>query len=46
VNDRRIMGRYVNGPVANLVAGLTVAGLIVLTVLFLFSSLPGTPFSG
>jgi Mn2+/Fe2+ NRAMP family transporter len=46
VNDRRIMGRYVNGPVANLVAVLTVAGLIVLTGLFLLSALPGTPLSG
>jgi Mn2+/Fe2+ NRAMP family transporter len=46
VNDRRIMGRYVNGPVANLVAVLTVTGLIVLTALFLLSTLPGMPFSG
>jgi NRAMP (natural resistance-associated macrophage protein)-like metal ion transporter len=46
VNDRRIMGRYVNGAVANLVAILTVAGLIVLTALFLLSTLPATPFSG
>jgi hypothetical protein len=40
------MGRYVNGPVANLVAVLTVTGLIVLTALFLLSTLPGMPFSG
>jgi NRAMP (natural resistance-associated macrophage protein)-like metal ion transporter len=46
VNDRRIMGPYVNGALANLVAVLTVAGLIVLTALFLLSTLPGTPLSG
>ena len=45
VNDRRIMGSYANGPVANLVAVLTVVGLILLTALFLLSTLPGTPFS-
>src|SRR5207253_995819 len=33
VNDRRIMGAYVNGPLANVVAGLTVAGLLALTAL-------------
>jgi NRAMP (natural resistance-associated macrophage protein)-like metal ion transporter len=46
VNDRRLMGRYVNGRFANAVAGITVAGLIVLTALLLASSLPGTPLSG
>jgi NRAMP (natural resistance-associated macrophage protein)-like metal ion transporter len=40
VNDRRIMGRYVNGPVANVIAGLTITALIVLTVLLLLSALP------
>ncbi len=46
VNDRRLMGRFVNGPVANVVAGVTVAGLIVLTTLLLASSVPGSPLSG
>jgi NRAMP (natural resistance-associated macrophage protein)-like metal ion transporter len=46
VNDRRIMGRYVNGPAANLVAGVTVAGLVGLTALLLLSSIPGGPLSG
>jgi len=27
VNDRRLMGRFVNGRAANAVAGVTVAGL-------------------
>ena len=33
VNDRRLMGRYVNGPIFNAVAWATAAVLIVLTVL-------------
>ena len=33
VNDKRLMGRYVNGPVFNAVAWVTVAGLIGLTAL-------------
>ncbi len=46
VNDRRVMGRYVNGPFANAISGLTVAVLIVLTALLLSSSIPGLPLSG
>jgi len=46
INDRRLMGRYTNGRLANLIAGVTVAGLIILTGLLLSSSLPGTPLSG
>jgi len=45
INDRRLMGRFVNGRFANTVAGITVAGLIVLTGLLLLSSAPGTPLS-
>lgn len=45
INDRRLMGRYVNGRVANAVAGITVAGLIVLTALLLLSSVPGSPLA-
>ena len=45
VNDRRLMGRFVNGPVTNVVAGVTVAGLIVLTTLLLASSVPGSPLN-
>ena len=45
VNDRRIMGRYVNGRVANVVAGATVALLIALTALLLSSAIPGLPLS-
>ena len=46
VNDRRIMGRYVNGPVINVVGYATVALLVVLIGLFLFSALPGSALSG
>jgi len=45
VNDRRLMGRYVNRRLANAVAGVTIAGLILLTTLLLTSSLPGSPLS-
>jgi NRAMP (natural resistance-associated macrophage protein)-like metal ion transporter len=43
VNDRRIMGRFVNGRLANLVSGATVVLLVVLIALFLFSAVPGSP---
>jgi Mn2+/Fe2+ NRAMP family transporter len=46
VNDRRILGRYVNGRVTNLIAGATVALLIALIGLLLASSIPGSPLSG
>ena len=39
VNDRRVMGRHVNGLVANVVSGLTVGLLIVLTALLVGTSL-------
>jgi Mn2+/Fe2+ NRAMP family transporter len=45
LNDRRIMGRYVNGPLANLVGGVTVAAVITLTVLLLLSAIPGSPLA-
>lgn len=46
LNDRRIMGRYVNGRFANTIAGVTVAVLIVLTALIVLSSIPGSPLAG
>jgi NRAMP (natural resistance-associated macrophage protein)-like metal ion transporter len=46
INDRRIMGRYVNGPVVNVIAGATVALLVVLIGLLLAFTLPGSPLSG
>ena len=46
LNDRRIMGRYVNGRFANAIAGVTVAVLIVLTAVIVLSSIPGSPFGG
>ena len=45
VNNRRLMGRHVNGRAANLVAGITVGALILLTGLLLVSSVPGGPLS-
>jgi NRAMP (natural resistance-associated macrophage protein)-like metal ion transporter len=46
VNDRRIMGRYVNGRLANLVCGATVVLLVSLIALFLTSAVPGSPLGG
>jgi NRAMP (natural resistance-associated macrophage protein)-like metal ion transporter len=46
VNDRRIMGHYVNGPLINVIAGATVVLLVSLVALFLFSVVPGSPLSG
>lgn len=46
VNDRRIMGRFVNNVVTNVIAITTVVGLIVLTVLLLLSAIPGSPLAG
>ena len=43
VNDRRVMGRYVNRPLANVVALATVMLLVGLISLFLFSAVPGSP---
>jgi Mn2+/Fe2+ NRAMP family transporter len=42
VNDRRLMGRYANGRVANVVSYVIVAALIALTALLIVTSLfPG-----
>ena len=46
VNDRRLMGRFVNNWGANAIAGITVAGLIVLSLLLLTASIPGSPLAG
>ena len=46
VNDRKIMGAYVNGPIGNLIAGATVALLLVLTAILVLSSIPGSPLAG
>jgi NRAMP (natural resistance-associated macrophage protein)-like metal ion transporter len=46
VNDRRIMGHYVNGPLINVIAGATVVLLVSLVALFLFSVVPGSPLPG
>ena len=40
------MGRFVNGRIANAIAGVTVVGLVVLTGLLLVASVPGSPLSG
>jgi len=39
VNDRRLMGRYVNGRVANLLSRIVVVVLILLTVILLITTL-------
>ena len=42
INNRRIMGKFVNGPVFNIIAWVTVVIMIVLTLLMTFDSLfPG-----
>ena len=46
VNDRRIMGGYVNGPVGNVIAGATVLLLLALTAILIVSSIPGSPLAG
>jgi NRAMP (natural resistance-associated macrophage protein)-like metal ion transporter len=43
VNDRRIMGRYVNGPLVNVIAGATVLLLLGLIGFLLVRSIPGLP---
>jgi Mn2+/Fe2+ NRAMP family transporter len=46
VNDRRIMGRHVNGRLANVVSGATIVLLVALIGLFLVSAVPGSPLRG
>ena len=46
VNDRRVMGRYVNGLVANVIGGATVVLLVCLTGFLLLSVVPGSPLAG
>ena len=41
VNDRRIMGKYVNGPIMNVISWLTVAVLTFLSLAMIFFSLFG-----
>jgi Mn2+/Fe2+ NRAMP family transporter len=45
VNDRRVLGKHVNGPAANVVSIALVGLLITLTALLIFSSIPGSPLS-
>jgi Mn2+/Fe2+ NRAMP family transporter len=46
INDRRLMGRYVNGRFANWIGGLTIGGVILLTLMLLLSSIPGVHLGG
>lgn len=39
INNKRIMGKYVNGPIYNLIVWATAIAIIILTVLLLFTSL-------
>ena len=43
INDKRVMGRYANGWFANVVGGVTIGGVILLSVLLLLSTIPGFP---
>lgn len=45
-NDRRLMGRYVNGRVFNIVAWVTTIVMTVLTILIILSALFPSLFSG
>ena len=45
VNNRRVMGRYVNGLLGNLIGGATVVLLVCLTGLLLLSVIPGSPIA-
>jgi NRAMP (natural resistance-associated macrophage protein)-like metal ion transporter len=44
INDKRAMGKYVNGRFANTVGGVTIGGVIVLNLSLLLSTLPGFPW--
>lgn len=46
VNDRNVMGPYVNGTFTNVIGGATVMLLLALSGLLLMSSIPGLPLSG
>jgi Mn2+/Fe2+ NRAMP family transporter len=39
VNDKRIMGKYVNGPIMNVISWLTVAVLTLLSLAMIFFTL-------
>ena len=45
-NDRRLMGRYVNGHINNVVAWVTTGVMTVLTLLIILSTLFPTLFGG
>jgi NRAMP (natural resistance-associated macrophage protein)-like metal ion transporter len=44
INDKRVMGRYVNGPVANVASWVTVGFVILLTILLLLTNLAPSLF--
>lgn len=46
VNDRRVMGRHRNGPVANVIGGATLVLTIGLALLFVLTAVPGSPLGG
>jgi Mn2+/Fe2+ NRAMP family transporter len=41
INNRRIMGLYVNGRISNLFSGLTIVAVIVLTAVLLVMQVAG-----
>jgi NRAMP (natural resistance-associated macrophage protein)-like metal ion transporter len=46
INDRRVMGDRANGWFANILGGLTIGGVIILSTLLLLSTIPGFPWIG
>jgi NRAMP (natural resistance-associated macrophage protein)-like metal ion transporter len=44
VNDRRLLGRHVNGWLANTIGGGTIVAIILLDLMLLLSGLPGFPW--
>jgi Mn2+/Fe2+ NRAMP family transporter len=46
VNDRRVMGRHRNGPIANAIGGATLVLTIGLALLFVLTAVPGSPLGG
>jgi Mn2+/Fe2+ NRAMP family transporter len=45
VNDRRLLGRYANGVIGNVVGGATLLAVIMLVLALVLSGLPGFPWA-
>ncbi|MFN2465360.1 MAG: Nramp family divalent metal transporter [Candidatus Dormibacteria bacterium] len=44
LNDKRLMGRYVNGRFANIFGGGTIGAIVLLAVALVLSTIPGFPW--